>query len=170
MRQGQRRRELPTSNTEGPKKIKPTRLGDYLEVMSKAIFQAGMSWKVVENKWPGIQDTFHGFDAASVAGFSDRDIDTLAGDKRVIRNRRKLEAISGNARQMLELEAEHGSFAAYLRSHADFEATVKDLRKRFKFLGDTGAYFFLYVVGEEVPDHAMWSRSRGIDPETMRPA
>jgi hypothetical protein len=39
------------------------------------------------------------------------------------------------------------------RSLGDFESTSKELRKRFKFLGDFGAYYFLYVVGEEVPSH-----------------
>ncbi len=151
-------------HTEGPTKITPSRLGDYLEVMSKSVFQTGISWKVVENKWPGIQDAFKGFDAATVAGFGDRDIDTLAGDTRVIRNRKKLEAIAGNARQMLALEAEHGSFANYLHSHTDFEATVKDLRKQFKFLGDMGAYHFLYVVGEDVPAYEEWCTSRGVKP------
>ena len=41
-----------------PEKINPKSLGDYLEVMSKAIFQAGISWRVVESKWPGIREAF----------------------------------------------------------------------------------------------------------------
>ena len=43
-----------------PEKINPGYLGDYLEVMSKAIFQAGISWRVVESKWPGIRMLFGG--------------------------------------------------------------------------------------------------------------
>ena len=54
---------------------------------------------------------------------------------------------------MLELEAEHGSFRDYLRSHGDYASTVKALRKDFKFVGDFGCYYFLYVVGEDVPPH-----------------
>ena len=73
---------------------------------------------------------------------------TLTHDKRVIRNRRKLEAIVHNARRMLDLEEKHGSFRGYLRSHEDFDATVKDMRKQFKLMGDMGTYLFLYVVGE----------------------
>ena len=145
----------------GPEKIDPRSLGDYLEVMSKAVFQTGISWKVVENKWPGIQDAFRGFDATTVADFTEPDLEDLAKDKRVIRNRRKLDAIVQNARRMLDLEKGHGSFRDYLRSHAGFEETVKDLRKQFKFMGDTGAYYFLYVVGEDVPSHEEWSASRG---------
>ncbi|MCS5657138.1 MAG: hypothetical protein NZ762_01615 [Dehalococcoidia bacterium] len=46
-----------------PERIQPNRLGDYLEIMSKAVFQSGISWRVVESKWPGIKEAFKGFDA-----------------------------------------------------------------------------------------------------------
>jgi DNA-3-methyladenine glycosylase I len=73
-----------------------------------------------------------------------------------VRNRRKIEATVENARTLLDLDQQFGSFSKYLRSHVGFEETVADLRKRFKFMGDTGAYYFLYVVGEEVPPHEQW--------------
>ena len=143
-----------------PPQIKPKRLGDYLEVMSKAVFQSGMSWQVVNKKWDGIRDAFRDFDAEAVARLGEREIDALAQDTRVIRNRRKIEAIIENANRMLALEAEHGGFRKYLRSHGGFEATVADLRKQFKFVGETGCYIFLYIVGEEVPPHEEWEASR----------
>ena len=143
-----------------PPQVKPKRLGDYLEVMSKAVFQSGMSWQVVNNKWDGIRDAFRDFDAEAVARLGEPEIDTLTQDTRVIRNRRKIEAIIENANKMLALEAEHGGFQNYLRSHGGFEATVADLRKQFKFVGETGCYIFLYIVGEEVPPHEEWEASR----------
>ncbi len=143
-----------------PDQIEPQSLGDYLEVMSKAVFQSGMSWKVVEAKWPGTREAFRGFDAQAVARLTPDDLDALTRDIRVIRNRRKLEAVVSNAGRMLELEAEHGGFRDYLRSHDGFEATVSDLRKQFKFLGDMGCYYFLSVVGEKVPPHDEWQASR----------
>ena len=150
-----------------PERIEPQRLGDYLEVMSKSVFQSGISWRVVDSKWPDIRDAFRGFDAEAVASMTEPDIEELATDKRVIRNRRKLAAIAGNARRMVELEEEHGSFRDYLRSHDDFDETVKDLRKQFKFLGEMGSYHFLWVVGEDVPDYEAWCSSRGITPQPM---
>ena len=144
---------------EAPDRIEPQRLGDYLEVMSKAAFQTGISWKVVENKWPGIKEALRDFDPVKIAQFSDKDIDDLTQDTRVIRNRRKLEAIVANARRLIELEEEHGSFKDYLRSHDGFEETAKNLRKQFKFLGNMGTYYFLHVVGEEVPSHEEWMAS-----------
>jgi len=146
---------------QAPQQIVPQRTGDYLEVMSKAIFQTGISWKVVENKWPGIHDAFRGFDHRRVASLTEAEMADLGADPRVIRNRRKIVAIVDNARTMLDLEEQHGSFQNYLRSHSDFDATVADLRKRFKFLGEMGC---LYVVGEEVPSYEDWCRSRGRQP------
>jgi 3-methyladenine DNA glycosylase Tag len=136
-----------------PDQIEPTKLGDYLEIMTKAVFQSGISWKVVDNKWLGIQEAFRGFDAETVAGFGEKELDDLTSDARVIRHRRKLEAILGNARRMIELDKEHGSFQKYLRSQPDFNSTVKDIKKQFKYMGLTGIYFFLYSVGEKVPPH-----------------
>ena len=143
-----------------PERIEPQSLGDYLEVMSKSVFQSGISWRVVESKWPDIKEAFRGFDAEVVGGFAEPELDELTNDKRVIRNRRKLQAIVDNARRMIDLEAGHGSFKDYLRSHGGFDETVKDLRKQFKFLGDMGAYHFLYVVGEQVPPYEDWRASR----------
>ena len=145
---------------QAPERIDPKSLGDYLDVMSKATFQAGISWRVVESKWPGIREAFHSFDIDAVADMTEPDIDRLAQDTRVIRNRRKLEAVISNANRILELAGKHGSFQNYLRSHSDFAVTVADLRKQFKFLGDWGCYYFLFVVGEPVPPHEEWMASR----------
>ncbi|MBM3139790.1 MAG: hypothetical protein FJZ92_06120 [Chloroflexi bacterium] len=153
---------------EAPPRIQPKRLGDYLEVISKAVFQTGISWRVVDSKWPDIREAMRDFGARAVAGLGARDIDRLAADPRVIRSHKKLEAIAGNAARMLEMEAEHGSFRAYLRSHADFEALVKDLRKQFKFLGAMGCYYFLHVVGERVPDYEEWHAAHTDSPAPTR--
>jgi DNA-3-methyladenine glycosylase I len=144
----------------GPRRIEPRSLGDYLEVLTKSVFQSGMSWRVIEAKWDGFREAFAGFDPRVVAALSPVDVDRLAEDTRIVRNRRKIEATVHNAAEMIALEEEHGDFRTYLRSHADFEETIADLRRHFRFLGDTGAYYFLYVVGEKVPAHEEWMASR----------
>ena len=136
-----------------PEKIIPKSLDDYLEIMSKSVFQSGMSWKVIENKWPGTKEAFHNFDINTVANFHEKDIEDLTNDTRVVRNYRKLVAIVSNARKVLELDKEYGTFQKYLRSHGSFDATLNAIRKDFKFMGPTGIYVFLYVVGEEVIPH-----------------
>jgi DNA-3-methyladenine glycosylase I len=136
-----------------PEKITPKSLNDYLEIMSKSVFQSGMSWKVIENKWPETREAFHGFDVRTVANFNELDIEELTKDTRVVRNYRKLVAVVSNARKMLELQEEYGSFQKYLRSHGGFDETLNAIRKDFKFMGPTGIYVFLYVVGEDVIPH-----------------
>ncbi len=145
---------------QAPEQVEPKGLSDYLEVMSKAVFQAGISWKVVESKWPGLREAFRGFDPEALVALTESELDDLSQDTRGIRNRRKIEAIIGNARRMLELDSGPDGFRGYLGSHGDYPSTVKDLRKQFKFLGDMGCYFFLYSVGEEVPSHEEWMASR----------
>jgi len=144
---------------QAPQQIKPTKLADYLEVMTKAVFQSGMSWAVIEAKWDGFREAFAEFDPAAVAAFSGEDVDRLAEDTRIIRNRRKIEATITNAETLLALDGGPGGFSGWLRSEADFDATVAALRGEFRFLGDTGSYFFLYVVGERVPPHEEWMRA-----------
>jgi hypothetical protein len=144
---------------QAPKQIEPTKLADYLEVLTKAVFQSGMSWRVIEAKWDGFREAFADFDPARIAAFTGDDIDRLAEDTRIIRNRRKIEATVTNAETMLALDEEPGGFTGWLRSHAGFDATVAALRGEFRFLGDTGSYFFLYVVGERVPPHEEWMKA-----------
>ena len=146
--------------SKGPDKIKPKVLGDYLEVMTKAVFQAGMSWRVIEAKWDGFREAFEGFDADRVARFTPDDVDRLAQDTRIVRNRRKIQATVDNAVEMVELDREYKGFRNFLRSHDSFEETVADLKGHFGFLGDTGSYYFLHVVGEKVPSHEEWMASR----------
>lgn len=139
-----------------PAKVDPRTLDDYLAVMSRSVFEPGLNWRVIESKWPGIVEAFDGFDALKVAGYTPEDVERLVSDTRVIRNRRKIEAIVHNAGEMLVLGHDAEGFRAYLRSHGTYEATVADLRAHFRFLGDSGAYHFLYVVGEQVPSHEEW--------------
>jgi DNA-3-methyladenine glycosylase I len=141
-----------------PKQIKVKSLNDYLEVMSKVVFQSGMSWKLIETKWPGIKEAFDNFDITKVADFDERDIERLSQDRRVIRNYKKLVAIASNARQILELDKQHGSFQKYIRSHADFDETLKAMRKDFKFMGPMGVYYFMHVIGEKVPQHKAFQK------------
>jgi DNA-3-methyladenine glycosylase I len=131
----------------------PADASGYLDALARVMFQAGISWRVVEAKWPGIRAAFDGFDPDSVAAFGTADIDRLMGDTRVIRNRKKLEAVVANARQMRDLAREYRGFGKYLDSVGDFEAARTELKKRFAFVGDSGAWWFLWSVGRPVPQH-----------------
>jgi 3-methyladenine DNA glycosylase Tag len=154
---------------DGPTQIRPKGLADYLDVLTKAAFQSGISWKVVEAKWPGTQEAFRDFDPEKVANLTPKQVDALVADTRLIRNRKKIEATVDNAETMLALDREFGGFRKYLRSFPDFDTLQKDLVKRFKFLGSTGAYFFLHVVREKVPPHDEWIARYGSKVVPRRP-
>lgn len=138
---------------EPPRQIEPKGLADYLEVLTKAVFQAGLSWQVVESKWPAFREVFKGFDPEAIALLTPDDLDRITADTRIVRNRRKIEATVHNARAILDLDREFGGFQKFLRAESDFLVRVKNLRRRFKHVGGFGAYYFLYVVGEPVPEH-----------------
>jgi 3-methyladenine DNA glycosylase Tag len=137
-----------------PQQIRPDSLANYLDVLTKAVFQSGISWRVVEAKWPGTREALLEFDPHRLADLTPDDVDRLAQDTRLIRNRRKIEATINNAQTLLDLDRDHNGFKQYLTSFPNYETLSADLIKRFKFLGRTGTYFFLYVVGEPVPPYA----------------
>ena len=137
-------------------------LDDYLEHLSKGVFQAGISWRVVDAKWATIRQAFKGFKVERVARMTDRDIDALTKDERVIRSRPKIAAVVHNANELLELERA-GGFKKHLRSFTDYESLASDLKKRFKFVGDSGAYHFLWTVKQPVPEWHEWAKAHGMD-------
>jgi DNA-3-methyladenine glycosylase I len=138
---------------EIPPRKKPPDDSGYFEELTKAIFQAGFSWRVIRDKWSTFQRAFDRFDIATVAGYGEPDVERLLGDKGIVRNRRKIEATVHNARIAWELIEEHGSFHAYLRSldALDYPGRREELSRRFKNLGPTGVFTFLWCVDEEVP-------------------
>jgi 3-methyladenine DNA glycosylase Tag len=143
-----------------PTQIEPTRLADYLDVMSRAIFQAGMNWKVIEAKWPGTTEAFEGFDPEKIATYGPEDIERLMGDTRIVRNRKKVEAIVGNAGELIVADREFGGFRKYLGSFPDNDALVKGLHKRFAFLGPSAAHYFLFVVGWDPEAQEAWANEQ----------
>jgi DNA-3-methyladenine glycosylase I len=137
-----------------PPRKKPADDDGYFEVLTQAVFQAGFSWQVVRDKWANFRRAFDGFDIEAVARYDTRDVDRLVADAGIVRNARKIEATIENAQIMREIVDEHGSFEAYLRSldGLTYEARRKALAKRFKWLGRTGVFFFLWCVDEPVPE------------------
>ena len=132
--------------------------------------QAGLSWETVLKKRPRYREVFDGFDPAKVAAYDDGRAAALLADPGIIRNRLKIAAAIGNARAFLAVQAEFGSFDAYLwrfvegrpvQSIGDERVTRTDasdalskdlLRRGFKFVGTTICYAFMQAVGM-VDDH-----------------
>jgi 3-methyladenine DNA glycosylase Tag len=137
----------------------PANLAEYLAAMSKAVFQSGISWQVIDKKWEDISEAFDGFDPKKVASFTPDDVARLMGDARVVRNRKKIEATIRNAGEIIVTARDFGGFDAYLASFADNDALIKDLRSRFAFLGESTAHFFLFGIGWNYPEQEKWAHA-----------
>ena len=135
--------------------------------------QAGLSWDTILAKRENYRRVFDGFDAAKVARYGAAKKRRLLADAGIVRNRAKIDAAIVNARGVLALQQEFGSFERYLwkfvegkplqpRRKAPGEVPARsevsdalsaDLKKRgFKFVGSTIMYAFMQAVGM-VNDH-----------------
>ena len=139
--------------TQHPPMPRPKNDNGYFEEMSKMVFRAGLNWSVIEKKWPDIKRALANFSIDAVALFDDSDIDRLLKDDGMIRSAKKITGVIANAQAMQKVQQEFGSFPKYLQAvkAKGEEALLKDLRKRFAFLGETTSIMFLYAVGEDMP-------------------
>ena len=121
----------------------------FLEHLSRAVFEAGI-WQVAQDKWDGIREAFHGFDPAQVAAMTPAQIAATENDAGVIRNKAKIRATVDNAREVLAVVDSYGSIRAYFASFPDAHAAAGDVRRRFKFLGDTGVWRLLSGAARDI--------------------
>lgn len=142
--------------------------------------QAGLSWSTVLNKRPAYRLAFDGFDPAVVAGYDEDRQAVLLADPGIVRNRLKVRSAVANAAAFVAVQAEAGSFDAYLWDWVDGRPVVnrpsspgeipartplsdrisKDLRRRgFNFVGTTIIYAYLQATGV-VDDHLVGCPSK----------
>jgi 3-methyladenine DNA glycosylase Tag len=119
----------------------------WLAQMARGIFQAGISWSVVEAKWPGIEDAFHGFIPGKVAMIEGDALDALLSDTRVIRSGAKIVAIRDNAAELAANPGLGRRVADW--PVADFAGLLADLNARFSRLGGSTGAYMLRVMGKE---------------------
>lgn len=122
-----------------------------LSGMTKAIFQAGFSWKVIENKWPGFEEAFEGFVPVRWKFMSDDDLDGFLKDTRVVRNGMKIQTVRDNAVMLCDLEDDYGSAAGCIADWpmGDFIGLLAMLHKRGSRLGGATAQYFLRFLGKD---------------------
>ena len=133
----------------------------------------GLSWRTILHKREAYKKAFHDFDITRCAAMSDAELEALLSDGGIIRNRGKIFSVRDNAKAVLHIKDEFGSFDAYLWSFTDGRQidgkwekpndvpTVSvlshrmsaDMKKRgMKFVGPVITYSFLQAVGI-VNDH-----------------
>lgn len=137
--------------------------------------QAGLSWETILNRREGYRTVFKNFDPIKCARFTDKQLEKMLKDERIIRNRLKVFSVRQNAQTYLAIKKEFRSFTQYIwsfvggkpkinkfRKLADIPATTaesdamsKDMKKRgFKFVGSTICYAFMQAAGL-VNDHTV---------------
>jgi len=145
----------------------------HFEVLVLSGAQSGLNWSLVLNKREGYRRAFDGFDPGKVARYSDKRILRLTSNPEIIRNRMKITSAVRNARALLEVREEFGSFDSYCwrfvggrpkvnrwkamrqipATSRESEAFSKDLKQRgFSFVGPTVIYAYMQAVGM-VNDH-----------------
>jgi DNA-3-methyladenine glycosylase I len=128
---------------------------EYFALLARAVFSAGLGPRVVESRWADMQGLFRDFDPTAVGRMQEGDVKELLSDSRVIRNRRKIEAVVHNAGVFLDVVEEHKSFHKYLDglgAGTDLEAVAEALAQSFTHLGRTSALFFLFSAGWRVQE------------------
>lgn len=148
---------------------KPTHNDQELfELLTVGVFQVGLSWKVAASKLPVFRAVFFNMDINKVAAIDLENIDSIVANPDMIRNRRKISAVIKNARAILQIQEEFGSFANYMWQFVDdtpkimeYESSdevrntdplgakvAKDMKKHgFSFVGPTVTYLFMKASG-----------------------
>lgn len=132
------------------------------ELLVLESFQAGLSWETVLNKRENFRKAFDGFNPEVIRRYDAAKVSSLMADAGIIRNRRKIDAAITNAAVFLQLQAEWGSFDAYIwhftagktvcevgKTCSELSDEVsKDLCKRgMRFVGSTIIYSYLQAIG-----------------------
>lgn len=131
------------------------------------INQAGLSWTTILNKEDNFRKAYSNFKISLVAAYEEADEKRLLADAGIIRNRLKVKAAIYNAKQILELQGQFGSFKNWLDTHhpMDLEQWVKLFKKTFKFTGGEITNEFLmstgYLEGAHVPGCLIYKVLKG---------
>ncbi len=160
-------------DTEWGRPIKDDQL--LFEMLTLEGAQAGLSWETVLKKRSNYRRCFHQFDIQRVSQMSAKEGKALLNDSGIIRNRLKIESTIKNAKQVLQIQKEFGSFSEYLWRFVDFKPLCsnfqtlddypaqtqlstqisKDMKKRgLGFVGPTIVYAFMQAVGL-TQDHSL---------------
>lgn len=132
------------------------------EMLILESFQAGLSWECVLNKREDFKKAFDKFDIDKISNYDDKKIQELLKNKKIIRNKLKINATINNSKIFKELQNEYGTFSNYLKTFTndkiiyEIDKTTnklsdklsEDLKKRgMKFVGSTIMYSYLQAIG-----------------------
>ena len=121
-----------------------------LAEMTRRIFYAGFSSKVIDDKWAAFERGFQGFDPHACAFMTEARFDALLNDRAIVRNGAKIRAVQQNAKFVLALKNEHGGAARFFAHwpDEDYVGLLDVLKKRASHLGGDAAARFLRAIGK----------------------
>ena len=113
------------------------------------INQAGLSWTTILNKQESFRKAYHNFNIKKVASYKEKDIERLLNDAGIIRNKLKVNAAIENAKAILLIQKQMGSFKNWLNHHhpKTKEEWMKVFKQTFKFTGGEIVNEFLMSTG-----------------------
>jgi DNA-3-methyladenine glycosylase I len=144
------------------------------ERLALEINQAGLSWTLMLKRQQNFRGAFEGFDVDRVAAYGEPDVARLLADAGIIRNRLKVNAVIENARRIIALRPEYGSFRGWLDRHhpLPLEEWVRLFKKTFVFTGGEIVKEFLlstgYLPGAHDADCPVYAQIARLGPAWMR--
>jgi DNA-3-methyladenine glycosylase I len=113
------------------------------------INQAGLSWETILKKEDSFRKAYSNFNIKKISAYGDKDFERLMNDPGIIRNRLKINAAIENAKTIIQLQKEYGSFENWLTHHhpKQKEEWVKLFKKTFRFTGGEIVNEFLMSIG-----------------------
>ncbi len=156
----------PPPTTATVAKIADDRL---LSTIAERVFAAGFVWRVIEQKWPGFEEAFLGFEPKRLLFQPDDFWHELASDSRIVRNPQKIRSVRDNAVFVDRVSREHGGFGKFLAAWpANDQVGLMDwLGKNGSRLGgNTGQYFLRWIGWDSFivsKDMAAALRDAGLD-------
>lgn len=140
-----------------------------LSTMASRVFSAGFVWSVIEQKWPGFEEAFLGFEPKRLLFQPDDFWHDLASDKRIVRNPQKIRSVRDNAAFVDQIASEHGSFGKFLAAWPadDQVGLMAFLGKHGSRLGGNTGQYLLRWLGWDTfiisTDMAAALRDAGLD-------
>jgi 3-methyladenine DNA glycosylase Tag len=122
-----------------------------LSEMTRRVFYSGFVHKVIDNKWPGFEEAFSGFDPATLNIAPDDYWHALTADERIVRNGAKIMSVRANAAFVREIATEAGSAGAFFADwpRQDQAGLLDLLTKRANRLGGLSGQYFLRAIGRD---------------------
>ncbi len=123
----------------------------YLSLMSLRVFRAGLRHGLVDAKWPGFEDAFHGFEPRRVRAMSDEALEALMSDRRLIRHWGKLKSVRENAAALISVSDECDGFGRWLAGWPprDIVGLWHEIGRRFAQMGGNSGPSFLRMAGKD---------------------